>query len=310
MQTLHYHTRVSSTCLVLSKVACFLLVFLCSCTKYAGNATSKTTTNNNSQGNTPISGSGGSTGTGNGSNSGTDSGSSGGSNSSGGSSGSSTGSGSTGGNTGGGSSSGGSSGTGMGNLIPKVYIQGFNYSNQVNAAIYANDSTAMLANGYYTSLNAGYTKFALVWGNHNATQLSTYYLNPYSFYSYVVFDETSTTTGETLLNNGSLTVPAGVALVRFINIDPTTRNSSITFKLDNGNDKITIPNRSYLDNKTDSTLASFISINPSTAAIEFQVNGQTIKSFNQYFQGGKKYTVMAAYSKQYSYSTYFVAQHN
>jgi len=65
-----------------------------------------------------------------------------------------------------------------------------------------------------------------------------------------------------------------------------------------------------LDNKTDTTLAAFVSINPSTASIEFEVNGQVIKSFNQYFQGGKKYTVLAAYSKQYSYSTYFVTQHN
>jgi hypothetical protein len=292
---------------------CFSILFLFSCTKYTAKSNSSSNTANNTQGYTPVNGSGSSSGTGGtstsgGGTSGGSTGSSSGGSSTGGSN--SGGSSSGGSNTGSGSSGGSSSGTGTGNVIPKTYIQGFNYSNFVNSSIYANDSIALLSNGYYSTLNAGNTRFALVWGNHNATNLSTYFLNPYSFYSYYVFDETPSSLGETILNNGSLTVPSSSAMVRFINIDPTTKNSSITFKLNNGNDKLTIPNRKYLDNKTDTTLAPFISINPSTAAIDFEVNGQVIKSFNQYFQGGKKYTVLAAYSKQYSYSTYFVTQHN
>ena len=272
----------------LSAIICFSVFFLCGCTKYTAKKNSSSNSASNTQGYTPINGSGGSTGTG-GSTSGGSTGAS---------------------NTGSSTSGSTSSGTGTGNTIPKVYLQGFNYSNFVNSRIFASDTVALLTNGYYTTLAAGNTRLALVWGNHDATKLPTYFLNPYSFYSYFVFDETPSTLGEIMLNNGSLTVPSNVALVRFINIDPTTKNSSITFKLNNGNDKITIPNRGYLDNKTDTTLAPFISINPSTAAIDFVVNGQTIKSFNQYFQGGKKYTVAAAYSKQYSYSTYFVTQHN
>ncbi|MFY7964079.1 MAG: hypothetical protein ACOVO1_04225 [Chitinophagaceae bacterium] len=288
-----------------------------SCTKYVAKNTSQTSTSTgtsgSTQGATPTGGntSSGSSGTG-GSSSGGNTGSS---------TGGSTGTGTGGSTSGGGTSSGGgSTGTGTGGStsgnnngsanIPQTYLQGFNYSNLANSSIYANDSIQLLANGYYTSLKAGSLRFGLVWGNHNSTTLATYFLNPYSFYSYFVFDETTTTLGETILNNGSINATTNLAQVRFINIDPTTKNSSITFKLNNGNDKLTIPNRTYLDNKTDSTLANFININPSTAVVEFEVNGQVIKSFNQYFQGGKKYTVLAAYSKQYSYSTYFVAQHN
>lgn len=276
-----------------------LSALLSSCTKYTSKTTTttQTTTGSTSQGYIPSTGN--SSGTG-----GSTTGSSGGN-----TSGGATGSGSGGSNTGtsGGSSTGGSGTT---TNIPQTYLQGFNYSNFVNSSIFVNDSTQLLSNGYYTTLKAGNTRLALVWGNHNATALANYFLNPYSFYSYFVFDETPSTLGEILLSNGSSTVSSNVALVRFVNIDPTTKSTPITFKLNNGNDKLTFPNRGYLDNKADTTLAPFISINPSTAAIDFEVNGQVIKSFNQYFQGGKKYTVLAAFSKAYNYSTYFVAQHN
>lgn len=299
LKTNYTHTPQVS---ILLTLVCLLSLILFSCTKYVAKNSSQATSNstNNSTGYTPSNGNNGSSASGGNTSSG--------GSSSGGSTGSGTGGSSTGGNTGGNSSSGSSNGTG--NTIPKTYIQSFNYSTLINSGIYANDSIALLASGYYTILNAGSNKFALVWGNHNAIFLNNYSLNPYSFYSYFVFDETPTTLGEMMLSNGTLTVPTNVALVRFINIDPTTKNNSITFKLNNGNDKITIPNRGYLDNKTDSSLAPFIGITPSTAAIDFEVNGQVIKSFNQYFQGGKKYTVAAAFSKQYSYSTYFVTQHN
>jgi hypothetical protein len=281
-------TKTIQTKSIQTFIICIALLFLSSCTKYTATKNSSSNTSSNTQGYTPINGNGSSTGTG-GSTSGGSTGAS---------------------NTGSGTSGSTSSGTGTGNTIPKVYLQGFNYSNFVNSRIFASDTIALLTNGYYTTLAAGNTKLALVWGNHDATQLPTYFLNPYYFYSYFVFDETPSILGETILNNGSLTVPSNTALVRFINIDPTTKNSPITFKLNNGNDKLTIPNRTYLDNKSDSTLAAFVSINPSTASIQFEINGQIITSFNQYFQGGKKYTVLAAFSKQYSYSTYFVAQHN
>jgi len=291
---------------ILLAMVCQFSIFLFSCTKYVAKNSAQAT--NNNTGYTPLNGNNGSSSGGGSTSSGGNAGSSGGSSSGGNSTGGNTGGSSTGGNTGGNGS--GAGNTGTGNNIPKTYVQGFNYSNLMNAGIYANDSTALLASGYYTILNAGANKFALVWGNHNAIVLPSYSLNPYSFYSYFVFDETPTTLGEMMLSNGTLTVPTNVALVRFINIDPSTKNNAITFKLNNGNDKITIPNRGYLDNKTDSSLAPFIGITPSTATIDFEVNGQTIKSFNQYFQGGKKYTVVAAFSKQYSYSTYFVTQHN
>jgi len=293
--------RIPSNWTLLSVI--LISTLLLGCTKYTSKTatTSQSNTSNSSQGYIP------STGNSSGTNGSNGTGTSGGNTSGGSTSSGTSGSGGTGSGTSGGNSS---SGTGTTANIPKTYLQGFNYSNFINSSIFVNDSTQLLSNGYYTTLKAGNSRLAMIWGNHNSTALANYFLNPYSFYSYFVFDETPSTLGELLLNNGALTVPLNTALVRFVNIDPTTKNSSITFKLNNGNDKLTFPNRGYLDNKSDSSLAPFISINPSTAAIDFEVNGQVIKSFNQYFQGGKKYTVLAAFSKAYNYSTYFVAQHN
>ncbi len=189
----------------------------------------------------------------------------------------------------------GSSGTGGGTVnpnIPQAYVQGFNFTDFTGGYININDSTNLLGNGSYTTLYAGTNVFKYKVSTTTYTTAS-YYLRPYSFYTYVVFKSPASVAGETLLWNDATTPAAGTAQVRFISLDPLTTASPITFKLTNYLDNVIVPNRTYLDNRTDSTQNYFRTITPGFSNVSFLYKDSTMLTFTQNFESGRKYTVFA-----------------
>ena len=251
-----------------------ILTLAISCTKYTTAANTTTSTTGTSTGGTgytplpPVGGTGtGGTGTG----------------------GSGTGTGSGGTGTGG-------SGSGTSN-IPQSYVQGFIFTSLTGSYVTVNDSISLLQNGFYTPVFAGSNLFKSKVGTGAASDIvyttASYFLRPYSFYSYVLFKSPAATVGETMLFNDQ-TVPAfGTAQVRFISLDPLTTAAPITFKLTNYLDVLTVPNRTYLDNRTDSNFNSFRTITPGFSNVSFIYKDTTTLSFSQNFEAGKKYTVFA-----------------
>jgi hypothetical protein len=200
--------------------------------------------------------------------------------------------------TGGGTSSGGTSnggntsgGTANAN-IPQAYVQGFSFTDFSGYYININDSNNLLSNGSYTALYAGSNLFKYKVSTTTYTTAS-YFLRPYSYYSYIVFKSPVSAAGETLLYN-DLTAPvAGTAQVRFISLDPLTTSVPITFKLSNYLDNFTVANRTYLDNRTDTSQNYFRSITPGFSNVSFIYRDSALLSFSQNFEAGRKYTVFA-----------------
>lgn len=200
--------------------------------------------------------------------------------------------------TGGGTSSGGTSnggntsgGTANAN-IPQAYVQGFSFTDFSGYYININDSNNLLSNGSYTALYAGSNLFKYKVSTTTYTTAS-YFLRPYSYYSYIVFKSPVSAAGETLLYN-DLTAPvAGTAQVRFISLDPLTTSVPITFKLSNYLDNFTVANRTYLDNRTDTSQNYFRSITPGFSTVSFIYRDSALLSFSQNFEAGRKYTVFA-----------------
>ena len=193
---------------------------------------------------------------------------------------------------------GGGTGTGTGTggtvnpNIPQTYVQGFNFTDFVGGYININDSANLLGNGSYTTLYAGSNVFKYKVSTTTYTT-AAYYLRPYSFYTYVVFKSPASVAGETLLWNDATTPAAGTAQVRFISLDPLTTATPITFKLTNYLDNVLVSNRTYLDNRTDSTQNYFRTITPGFSTVSFIYKDSTLLTFSQNFESGKKYTVFA-----------------
>jgi len=199
--------------------------------------------------------------------------------------------------TGGGTSSGGSSsgttGGGTNNVnIPQAYVQGFSFTDFSGYCINVNDSNNLLNNGYYSAVYAGFNLFK--YKVSTTTYITTsYFLRPYSYYSYVVFKSPVSATGETLLYNDLTATVAGTAQIRFISLDPLTTSVPITFKLTNYLDNFSVPNRTYLDNRTDTSQNYFRSITPGFSNVSFIYRDSALLSFSQNFEAGRKYTVFA-----------------
>ncbi len=197
-----------------------------------------------------------------------------------------------GGGTGTGGTGTGTSGGTINPNIPQAFVQGFAFTDFVGGYINVNDSTNLLGNGSYTTLYAGSNIFKYKMSSTTYTTAS-YYLRPYSYYSYVIFKSPASVAGETLLWNDITTPATGTAQVRFISLDPLTTATPITFKLTNYLDNVIIPNRTYLDNRTDSNQNYFRTITPGFSNVSFIYRDSTMLSFSQNFESGKKYTVFA-----------------
>lgn len=300
----------------------FILFTIMGCTKYVGSnkTTTTTTTSTSGSGATPLGSGGSSSGTGSGSGS-SGSGGSGSSGSGGGSTGSGTGSGGTGsgssgsggsGSSGGGGSSVGSgssgsggSGTG-GNQIAQTYIQGLNYSIVSNVTMWA-DSLNLLGGGYYTTINAGNVKVGAKYGNNETLTVGTYQLNPYSYYSLIIFDGTQI--AGTILPNGTGTPGTNRAYIRFIDLDATTKSSNMICSAVSYMDSSWFMNRHYVDHQTDTSLTQFKDIYATTNTITFKINNQIVKNFQYAFDQGKKYTIFALADASGN-SKCYIARHN
>lgn len=253
--------RVSSIVILVST-----LVLLSSCTKYSGNTTTTTTTSTGSTGSgpTPLPPLyGGGTGTGG------------------------TGTGGTGTGTG---------GTTNPN-IPQAFIQGLFFAGINSSYVTINDSIALKQDGSYTAIYAGNTLLKYKVGSGASTDpiytTALYYTRPYSYYTYVLFKSPTATAGETLLWNDLSAVSPGTAQVRFISLDPLTTAVPITFKVNNYLDNLLVPNRTYLDNRTDSSQNNFRIITPGISNVSFIYRDSSLLTFQQNFESGKKYTVFA-----------------
>ncbi|MBS4043846.1 MAG: hypothetical protein KGZ59_08540 [Chitinophagaceae bacterium] len=267
-------------------IVCFCLfsIFI-SCTKYTGNtraaSTSGSTTGGGSSSATPLPGSGSGSGS---------------------------------------SGSSGSGGSGSA-ANPHAYIQSLNFSTSAFAYVTYNDSIALKKDGSYTVVYAGNGVVKSKIGNGLASDpvqtTASYLFKPYSYYTYVLFTSPAAPIGEVLLTNDLTPISGGAAQVRFLSIDPLTTSTPVTFKLSNYLDNVTITNRKYLDNKTDSNFNKFQSITPGISVIKFLYLDSTVLTFNQNFESGKKYTVfsgalsyVASSKGTLPVSFYQVAQHN
>lgn len=268
------------------------------CTKYAGTRTSTTTTNSGS------SGSGGSSSSGSGPTPLPPLG----------------GTGSSGSGSGSGSGSTGTGGTASNNL-PLSYIQGLFFAGLANSYVSINDSMYLKQDGSYTTINAGSTTFKYKVGTGSSSDAvytnMNYYIRPYSYYSYVLFKSPTAAAGELLLLNDLSTPVAGTTQVRFVSLDPLTATVPVTFKLTNYLDEVRIPNRTYLDSRTDSNYNNFRSVTPGSSSVSFWYRDSSMLSFNYPFEAGKKYTVFAGALSYVSSSKgtlpvsyYQVARHN
>ena len=239
-----------------------VIVLVTSCTRYNGTTTTSTTTGSSGSGPTPLpplyGGGTGGTGT-------------------------------------------GGTGTGTGGTtnpnIPQAFIQGLFYAGISNSYVTANDSIALKQDGSYTAIYAGNTLLKYKVGSGASTDAvyttALYYTRPYSFYTYVLFKSPASVAGETLLWNDNSTVAPGTAQVRFISLDPLTTAVPITFKVTNYLDNLLVPNRTYLDNRTDSSQNNFRIITPGISNVSFLYRDSSLLTFQQNFESGKKYTVFA-----------------
>ena len=239
-----------------------VIVLVTSCTRYNGTTTTSTTTGSSGSGPTPLpplyGGGTGGTGT-------------------------------------------GGTGTGTGGTtnpnIPQAFIQGLFYAGISNSYVTANDSIALKQDGSYTAIYAGNTLLKYKVGSGASTDAvyttALYYTRPYSFYTYVLFKSPASVAGETLLWNDNSTVAPGTAQVRFISLDPLTTAVPITFKVTNYLDNLLVPNRTYFDNRTDSSQNNFRIITPGISNVSFLYRDSSLLTFQQNFESGKKYTVFA-----------------
>ncbi len=246
------------------------------------------------------SGSSGGTGSGSGSGGSTGSGSSG--------TGGSTGSGGS--TIGSGSSGSGGSGTG-GNTLPVTYLQGLNYMGigaVSNVSMFA-DSATLLSAGYYTSIYAGNVKVGAYYNNNQVLNIGNYLLTPYNFYSLIIFDAPQVSIAGTILPNGNTTPGDKRAYIRFIDLDPSTKNANMICSAVSYMDSSWFMNRRYLDHQTDTSLTQYKDIYATTADINFKINNQVVKSFQYAFEQGKKYTIIAIADGN-NLSKYYIARHN
>lgn len=304
----------------ISRILSFIIILflLTGCTKYAAkkiNTTTTSTTGSNSgSGATPLgsgssssgSGGSGSSGSGGGSSSGGGTGTGSGSSGSGGSGtggGSSSGGGSS---VGSGSSGSGGSGTG-GNQTAQTYIQGLNYSSASNVVMWA-DSLNLLGGGYYTAINAGNVKVGTKYGNNEMLTVGTYLLNPYSFYSLIIFDGSQL--AGTILPNGTSTPNTNRAFIRFIDLDPTTKNATMICSAVSYADSSWFMNRRYIDHQSDTSLTQYKDVYATTNTITLKINNQVVKNFQYPFEQGKKYTIIALADPSNGNSKCYIARHN
>jgi hypothetical protein len=278
------------------------------CTKYHGNGStnSASTGGNNTAGPDPLPpywGGGSGAGSGGGSSSGSGSGGSG---------------------TGG---AGGGAGTGNGGSgvvdpnIPKAWVQSFIFTGANRAYVTYNDSISLKQDGSYTELYAGQGTMKYKIGNGASTDptytFANYFLRPYNFYTFVVFKSPQFESAETILYNDLSAPSSGTSQVRFISLDPLTSTVPVAYKFKNPNEEFLIQNRTYLDNKTDSSFQRFRVVTPGQSTVSFYYKDSSLLSFSNIFDAGKKYTIFSGAAGYVSTNkgqlpipTYFVTRHN
>ncbi|MFY8091412.1 MAG: hypothetical protein ACOVMI_09170 [Chitinophagaceae bacterium] len=291
--------------LIKGLLVAFLFAFVSSCTKYTNaNDVTNNNNNNNGQAPTPLPPFGGG-GTGSG---GTGSGSGG------------TGSGGTGS---GGTGSGGT-GTGGGQVNPNVplsYVQALFFTNLNQQYVNINDSVSLKFDGSYTNLYAGVNNFRFKQGPGNASDrvftANSYFLRPYSYYSYTLYPTSSAQVNETLIAN-DITAPAvGKTNIRFISLDPFTSSVPVTCRLENGLGTQSFANRTYLDHRSDTSKMNFTNLNAAIYNVSFVYRDSSILKFSYTFESAKSYTIFAGalgYTANtmgtFPVSYYQVARHN
>jgi hypothetical protein len=272
-----YCNSIAKTMIVRYIFIILLVSFLSSCTKYTNALDNTTSNNNNGQAPTPLPPGGGS-GSGSG---GTGSGSGG------------TGSGGTG--TGGTGS--GSGGQTSNPNVPLSYVQALFFTNLNQQYVNINDSVSLKFDGSYTNLFAGVNNFRFKQGPGNSTDkvftANSYFLRPYSFYSYALYPTSSAQVNETLIVN-DITAPAlGKTNVRFISLDPYTSTLPVTCKLENGIGTRLFSNRTYLDHRSDTTKMSFTTLDAAIYNVSFLYRDSAILKFSYTFESAKSYTIFA-----------------
>lgn len=295
-----YCNYTVKTMIVRYMVFIFIATLLGSCTKYSNALGTNNNNNNNGQAPTPLppGGGSGSGGTGSGS-----------------------------GGTGGGTGSGGTgSGSGSGGQttnpnVPLSYVQALFFTNLNQQYVNINDSVSLKFDGSYTNLYAGVNNFRFKQGPGNATDrvytANSYFLRPYSFYSYTLYPTSSAQVNETLIIN-DITAPAiGKTNVRFISLDPFTSTVPVTCRLENGLGTRSFTNRTYLDHRSDTTKMSFTTLDAAIYNVSFLYRDSTILKFSQTFESAKSYTIFAGalgYTANnmgtFPISYYQVARHN
>lgn len=277
MEKLFYKKTTSTTFKSLLLVV-FIVLFI-GCTKYTNSANNTNNNNNNGQAPTPLPpGPGGGTGSG-----GTGSGG--------------TGSGGTGS---GGTGSGGTGSGGSGQTNPNYplsYVQALFFTNLNQQYVNINDSVSLKFDGSYTNLYAGVNNFRFKQGPGNSTDrvftANSYFLRPYSFYSYALYPTSSAQVNETLIAN-DITPPAiGKTNIRFISLDPFTTTVPVTCRLENGLGTSSFTNRTYLDHRSDTTKMSFTTLNAAIYNVSFLYRDSAILRFSQTFESAKSYTIFA-----------------
>ncbi len=181
--------------------------------------------------------------------------------------------------------------------IPKAYIQGLFFTGLASTYVKINDSISLKQDGSYTPVYAGSTLLQYKMGSGATSDAvytsAVYYLRPYSYYSYILFKSPVSAAGETILFNDLSAVPLGTTQVRFISLDPLTTSVPITFRVSNYLDNYYVYNRTYLDNRTDSTFNNFKTITPGFSNVSFIYKDSSLLTFSQNFESGKKYTIFA-----------------
>lgn len=220
----------------------------------------------------------------------------------------------------GGSGSGGGTGTVDPN-IPKSYVQSFIFTGASNAYLTINDSLSLKLDGSYTEVYAGQSALKYKIGNGAASDpvytFGSYFLRPYNFYTYVVFKSPQFESAETIIHNDLTVNNTATSQVRFISLDPLTSTVPVTYRFRNSIDDIWVSNRTYLDNKTDSSFQKFRAVTPGQSTVSFYYRDSSLLSFNNIFDVGKKYTVFSGAAGyvtsnrgQIPIPVYFITRHN
>ena len=171
------------------------------------------------------------------------------------------------------------------------------------------DSANLLGGGYYTTVNAGNVKVGVNYGSQQTLNIGTYFLNPYTFYSLIVYDGPQITVAGTILPNGITTPSSNRAYIRFVDLDPNTKNATMICSAVSYADSSWFMNRHYLDHQTDTSLTQFRDVYATTATVTFKTNNQIIRTFQYPFEQGRKYTIIAMADANGN-SKYFIARHN